>query len=243
MDDNQKMSKGIIYYTDNGLGEPLFSACQKHILASGLPIVSVSLSPVKFGRNIVVEGTPGYPTMINQIITALEASTADYVFFCEHDVLYHKSHFDFLPPGDNTYHYNINNWRWDYPSNRVIRYDGLTSLSQLCANRELALKHFKARREKMKKVGLEKFSMKDPHLARLWGYEPGRKKRRNGAFLEEKCDNWSSKSPNIDIRHAQSFSIPKVKLKDFHHKPSGWVETSIDKIPGWNLSKLFNINL
>src|SRR3972149_11579423 len=107
--------KGIIYYTDNRLIEPLFSVCQKYILASGLPIVSTSLAPINFGKNIVVAGKPGYVTMVDQIVTALEASTADYVFFCEHDVLYHKSHFDCLPPKDDVYYYNMNNWRWGYP--------------------------------------------------------------------------------------------------------------------------------
>ena len=87
------MSKGIVYYTDNRLEERIFSTCQKHILAADLPIVSVSLQPINFGQNIVVKGEPGYPSMVNQIVTALEATTADYVFFCEHDILYHKSHF------------------------------------------------------------------------------------------------------------------------------------------------------
>ncbi len=232
------MTKGIIYYTDNRLIEPIFSAVQKHILNSGLPIVSASLKPLDFGQNIVVKGEPEYPTIVNQIVTALEASTTDVVYFCEHDVLYHLSHFDFLPPKNDVYYYNMNNLRWDYPKSRIIRYDGLTSLSQLCADRNLALKHFKARQEKMKEVGLEKFSMKDPYLARVWGYEPGRKKKRNGGLFEEKSDHWSSSHPNIDIRHPGSFTIPKVKLKDFIHKPSGWIETTIDKITGWNLKEL-----
>ncbi len=235
-----KITKGVIYYTDNRLSEPIFSVVQKHILKSGLPIVNVSLAPTNFGQNIVIDGEPGYVSIVNQIVTALEASTADYVFFCEHDVLYHQSHFNFLPPKNDVYYYNMNNWRWDYPENRVIKYDGLTSLSQLCANRKLALKHYKARRKKMEEIGLEKFSQKDPRLARLWGYEPGRKKKRNGAFLEEKSDSWNSEFPNIDIRHAGTFSLPKVKLKDFHHAPTGWIETTLDGIPGWNLKGLFN---
>ena len=232
------MSKGIVYYTDNRLSEQIFSACQKYLLAANLPIVSVSLKPIKFGRNIVTKGRSGYPSMINQIVTALEVSTADYVFFCEHDVLYHNSHFDFSPPQDDVYYYNINNWRWAYPGNRIIRYDGLTSLSQLCANRKLVLKHFKARQEKMREAGLEKFLLKDPRLARQWGYEPGRKKRHNGGLFEENFEVWSSPYPNIDIRHPGSFTIPKVKLKDFIHPPTGWVEETIDKLAGWNLSDL-----
>jgi hypothetical protein len=229
------MTKSIIYYTDNRLKEPIFSACQKQILSAGLPIVSVSLKPIKFGENIVIKGEPGYPTMVRQIITALEESKLDFVFFCEHDVLYHKSHFDFLPARNDTYYYNTNNWRWDYPHDRIIKYDNLTSLSQLCAAKVLALKHYRARFEKMQRVGLEQFSKKDPHLARVWGYEPGRKKRRKGAFMEEKSETWNSEFPNIDIRHHETFSLPKVALKDFHNKPTGWVETTIDKISDWNL--------
>ncbi|QQG47691.1 MAG: hypothetical protein HY044_01215 [Candidatus Woesebacteria bacterium] len=234
------MTKGIIYYTDNRLIEPLFSICQKYILASGLPITSVSLKPINFGKNIVIEGKPGYPTMVNQIIAALEASSVDCVFFCEHDVLYHKSHFDFTPSKEDVYYYNMSNWRWGYPSKKIIKYDGLTSLSQLCANRVLLFNHFKARQKRMKELGFEKFREKDPYLARVWGYEPGRKKRRNGAFLEEKNEEWSSKYPNIDIRHVGTFSSSKVRLNQFIHKPTGWIETTIDKIPGWNLKEVLS---
>lgn len=232
------MKKAIIYYTDNRLNEPIFGVCQKYIRASGLPIVSVSLMPINFGRNIVVEGEPGYPTMIKQIITALKECEADTVFFCEHDILYHKSHFDFLPSAKDTFYYNLNNLRWDYPCDRLISYDGLTSLSQLCVNRKSALQHFLKRRKAMQEAGLDKFSRKDPHLARVWGYEPGRKRKRNGAILEEKCCYWRSLHPNIDIRHSNSFTIPKVKLKDFRHKPSGWKETTFEKLSLWNYKEL-----
>lgn len=232
------ISKGILYYTDNRLIEPLFSACQRQLLKAGLPIVSASLKPINFGENIVVEGKPGYPTMIDQIVKALEASIAQYVFFCEHDVLYHKSHFDFLPPKDDIYYYNMNNWRWGYPSEIIIRYDGLTSLSQLCASRQLVLKHFKARQKKMKEMELEKFQKKDPYLARVWGYEPGRKKKRNGAFLEEKSGEWNSESPNIDIRHVGTFSTSKMRLEQYIHQPKNWIETTIDKVSDWKLREL-----
>lgn len=242
------MTKGIIYYTNNNLSEPIFTACQNQLKLAiagsdpAISITSVSLSPINFGKNIVAKGESGYLSMVNQIITALETSSANYVFFCEHDVLYHPSHFEFTPSTDDTYYYNMNNWRWDYPRNRLIRYDGLTSLSELCVNREFALKHYHLRLKKMKEVGLESFQMKDPHMARLWGYEPGLKKKRNGALIEEKSDNWNSLYPNIDIRHQKTFSLPKVSLKDFKHKPTGWQETTTDKVDGWNLGKLFNLN-
>ncbi len=238
------MSKSIIYYTDNRIGEPIIPICQKYIAASGLPIVSCSLRPIEFGQNIVLEGrVRSYPTMVAQIITALEASTSDYVFFCEHDVLYHKSHFDFTPPKDDIYYYNINNWRWDYYSDRIIQYDGLTSLSQLCANRETVLKHYKLRQQKITEWNLDEHRAREPRWARKWGYEPGTKKRRNGGFSDELSEKWRSESPNIDIRHGKTFSKPKTTLDSFKHQPTGWIETTIDKIPEWNLKELFNLNI
>ena len=212
--------------------------CQKQLLKSNLPIVSVSLKPINFGQNIVVKSKPSYISMVNQIVLALENSKEDCVFFCEHDVLYHPSHFEFTPLKDDVYYYNMNNWRWDYPNNRIIKYDGLTSLSQLCANKKHLLNHFKKRQEKMIEVGLENFEAKDPHLARLWGYEPGRKKVHNGALFDEKSADWNSLFPNIDIRHHKTFSLPKVRLKDFKQKPTGWIETTIDKIDGWDLANI-----
>jgi len=234
-------TKGIIYYTDNRLPEPIFSTVQKQILKSGLPVVSVSLKPINFGKNIALDMKPGYFSMVSQQVKALETSDADYVFFCEHDVLYHKSHFDFLPDEGDVFYYNMNNWRWDYPEQRIIRYRELTSLSQLCVNRLHALNYFKLKIKAMKEVGLDKFAIKDPHLARVWGYEPGRKSKKKGAISDEKCGEWNSPYPNIDIRHANTFSLPKVKLKDFRQKPTGWTETTIDTIDGWDLRGMFNL--
>jgi len=64
--------KGIIYYTDNRLKEPIFSTVQNCIKASGLPIVSCSLKPIPFGKNIVLDLAPGPATMTKQILAALK---------------------------------------------------------------------------------------------------------------------------------------------------------------------------
>jgi hypothetical protein len=233
--------KGICFYTDSRIEEPIKSLVQGCIYESRLPITSVSLKPMYFGKNFVVQGERGFVTMTKQILTALENSKEDYVFFCEHDVLYHKSHFDFEPPKDDTYYYNLNNWRWDYPNDRLIHYDGLTSLSQLCCSRELALDHYKRRMRRIEELGEDKFSSNEPDIARKWGYEPGRKKTKNGGFADEKTDNWHSEFPNIDIRHKHTFSPPKTKLANFKHLPTGWVETSMYNINGWDLKGLFNL--
>ncbi len=236
------MDKGIIYYTDNRLKEPIFSLVQKYIQDSNLPIVSCSLKPIKFGKNIVLENRErSYPTMVLQILTALEALTTKYVFFCEHDVLYHSSHFDFTPPTDDIYYYNINNYRWWFGHTTAITYDGLTSLSSLCCNRKLAIKHYKYRLELIEKWELDKQRSREPRWARRFGYEPGTKRKRNGGITDETHIKRKSAYPNIDIRHYGTFSAPKIALESFKHKPENWNEIKIEDIPEWDLKKLFLI--
>lgn len=242
MGNNKNMSKGIIYYTDNRLREPIFSIIRKQLLKTNLPIVSVSQSPINFGNNFVLDLKPSYITMIKQITKALEESREDTVFFCEHDVLYPKSHFYFTPPKNNVFYYNSNVWRWAYPTNKLITYDRLISLSGLCVNRKFSLNHYKLRLEKIKKLeagGDEK--LHEPLWARRWGYEPGTKKIKRGGFSDDDFETWQSKIPIIDIRHGRTFSQSKVTLDSFIHKPTNWQETTVDKIEGWDLRELFNL--
>lgn len=226
-------NKGIIFYTDSRLDEKIASPVRGEILKSNLPIVSVSLKPLNFGQNIVLDLEPGIMTYLTQILTALEASTADFVFFCEHDVLYSQSHFDFNPPWDDIFYYNINVWRWDYPKNRAITYDALRSLSGMCCGRELAIRHYKERIRIVEKTG---WMLK-------YGFEPGTKRRKRGGISDDFCEDWWSKYPNIDIRHKRTISPRKCSLDSFKHKPSAesWKEVTLDKIPGWNLKDMFGM--
>jgi len=232
------LGQGIVYYTDNRIGEPIRSAVRSAIKASGLPITSCSLKGIRFGQNIVVDGERSYPTMVKQILTALEYSRAKYVFFCEHDVLYHPSHFEFKPPSDDKYYYNLNNYRWDYPNDRAIQYDGLTSLSMMCCNRELAIKHYRLRTRLINEQGLSEIRSREPRWARRFGYEPGTKLKRKGGVSDEQHEKWWSEFPNIDIRHKKTFSSPKTRLKDFKHPPVNWKELTLERIPYWDLKQV-----
>lgn len=234
-------SKGIIYYTDNRLGEPIASLVQKQILAADLPIVSVSLKSIDFGTNIVLNLTPCFLTMVKQIVTGLEASRSDYVFFCEHDVLYPTSHFDFTPQQDDIFYYNANVWRWKYPENLAITYDRLICLSGLCVNRKFALNHYKKRLKTIKDLKLEADLRREPQWARQWGYEPGTKKTTRGGFSDDDFETWSSEYPIIDIRHGKTFSQSKVTLDSFIHPPKNFRQTTLERIPGWNVKELFTL--
>lgn len=237
------MTKGVIYYTDNRLSEPIFTIVQQQILKSRLPIVSISLRPINFGRNITLNLSPSYLTMLTQITKALEESREDYVFFCEHDVLYPSSHFDFTPSKDNIFYYNANVWRWKYPDNYAITYDRLISLSGLSVNREFALNHYKMRLKKILEMNLNKDKRHEPLWARKWGYEPGTKKIKRGGFSDDDFETWNSKDPIIDIRHGKTFSQSKVTLDSFIHKPENFQQTTLNKISGWDLKTLFNLKV
>lgn len=231
------MTKGIIFYTDNKIEDPIKSTVEKYILQSGLPIVSCSLKPLDFGKNIVVDRQRGFITYMTQIKTALENSDTDYVFFCENDVLYPLSHFDFTPPRDDIFYYNKNTWRWLYGSDFAITYDRLISLSGLCCNRKLALDHYTRRLEKALTMPPES-NINEPSWARAWGYEPGTKKPRNGGFSELAFDTWSSKYPTVDIRHNGCLSKIKVALEEFKHPPTNWKQIPVSEIPGWNIKEI-----
>jgi hypothetical protein len=238
-----KKEKGIIYYTDNRAREFVLLLVQKILneisKEKDLPITAVSLKPINFGNNIVLENRErSYPTMVRQIIMALENSQTRNVFFCENDVLYHQSHFDFIPPKDNVFYYNSNVWRWRLWDDHAIRYDKMWPLSCLCCNREFALAHYKMREQKIIEWGENEFRSREPRRARIWGYEPGTKLKRRGGLTNDVAESWYSEFPNIDMRHARTFSRLKCTQEDFNHAPENWEEIDVFKIPGWDLEEL-----
>lgn len=227
----QKKSMGVIFYTSSDLDEKIARPVREQILKSGLPIISTSLKSLDFGRNIVVGGKKGYVTMMLQIITALEESTAKYVFFTEHDVLYPPEHFDFTPPRDDIFYYNANNYRWELGSTTAIRHDRMLPLSVMCCNRKLALKFYQYRWQKMEEIGMKEFDNPQSSVMRKFGFEPGTKKKKRGGLTDDDFDTWYSKEPVIDIRHKGTFSPKKCTLESFTHKPSGWKTININELP------------
>jgi len=134
------MTKGIIYYTDNSCDEIILTAVQKQLESCGLPIVSVSLKPIHFGKNIVFNGERGRLTMFKQILSGLENSKSDVIFFAEHDVLYHPSHFEFTPSKKDVFYYNENRWRVDLKTGQALFFY-CPSTSGLCAYRNLLIEY------------------------------------------------------------------------------------------------------
>lgn len=222
-------NKGIIYYTDNKLNIKLAKRVQRNLESVGLPIVSCSLKPMPhFGENVYIPLERGYLTMFIQILLALKKSTSKYVFFCEHDVMYHKSHFEFVPPRDDVFYYNTNVWLVNDDTGKCVKTDDCKKVSGICVNRVFAIKHYEERLKKIEKHG---FSMK-------MGFEPGTHNRKERVD-ESKCDSWQSQFPNLDIRHGKNLTKTKWSKQEFRNKKytRGWREANISDIDGWNNGK------
>jgi len=197
--------KEIIYYTDNEIDDHIAKLCKDSLSKSGLNIVSSSLKPMKFGSNKVMDRKRGYLTLFMQIVDCLERSEAEYVFFCEHDVIYSKEHFDFKPTKKDVYYYNNNVWKWN--GEKAVSYDSRW-LSQLCCSRELALQHYR------KKVELERQGIKKR-------FEPATKR----GIDNYKSEIWESEIPNVDIRHGKNLTgVSRFKVEDFRSKPKNFKE-------------------
>ena len=228
---NSNPEKGMIYYSDCTLDQIIAQPVRDQLLKisneKNIPIVSSTIKKMDFGvKNIHFPSLkPGYPAMFKQIFAALEHSKAKIIFFCEHDVLYHPSHFDFNPTDKDTFYYNQNVWFLRLKDGHALHYD-VNQLSGMCGYREALLTHFRERLELIEKAG----------FSRKMGFEPmthGRIKWKN-TF---KLGTWKSKYPNIDIRHQKNLTGQRWDKSQFRNKNLliNWQED--DQIPGWGKTK------
>ena len=215
-------TKGIIFYTDNRLKIKIAHAVQRQLKRVShdldIPITSASLKPMPhFGaKNIHLPHLkPGYPAMFTQILAALENSTAQVIYFCEHDCLYHPSHFDFTPPKKDIFYYNHNWWRLRTSDGLAVHWDA-NQVSGLCVYRSHALKFYRQRVADIQKHG----------YSNSMGFEPGRRSTRlTQAF--------KSRIPYLDLKHGHNLSKNRWSLKDFHDKSTAKNFTIATEIPGW----------
>lgn len=219
---DNKPTKGIIYYTDNQLKLKIAHKCKRQIKKAGLPIVSASLKPMTdMGKNVHIKLERGYLAYFTQIYEALKASDADIIFFCEHDWLYHPSHFDFTPDRNDVYYYNDNWWRLRLSDGLAVSYD-THLLPTICAYRSLLLEHYGKALE-MIRQGVKPYDI---------GFEPGTHNREQRP-TNYKCASWKSDKPNIDLRHENNLTKSKWHPSEFRSQRNcrNWQETH--DIPGW----------
>jgi len=221
------LAKGIVYYTDNRLDPLIMDACQEQIkhAGQGLHLTSVSLEPLVFGDNLHLPLERGILSMFKQILAGLEHSQADVIFLCEHDILYHPSHFEFIPPRDDAFYYNENTWKVDYKTGRALFYY-TKQTSGLCAYRKLLVEHYRKRVERVERDGFQ----------RSMGFEPGCHSFPRGVD-NYPAERWMSPVPNLDIRHAGNLTPSRWRQDQFRNPKAclGWTEA--DEVPGWGVTR------
>jgi len=248
---NKKPSTGVVYYT-HGVGDPLIlEGCRRQIVKKCIGakhVTSVSLTPLDFGKNIVLNEPAGYLTMAKQILAGLEASTAEVIFFCEHDVLYHPSHFDFIPLRPDVIYYNTNVWRVRYQDGHALYCNDLKQLSGLVAYRNVLIEHYKKRVKLLQDeydctIGSINMSdNKDLMLSefnkyvRQQGFEPGTHNRAERVD-DLTCDAFQSAYPNLDIRHDTNTTPSRWNKDQFRNQKftDGWTERKVSEISGWDI--------
>jgi hypothetical protein len=220
--------KCALYYSCLSHDETLELAARNNLRNSinGHELGCITLKErVDFGDwQVIVQREKSGTTMHYQILEGLRRSTAKYVFLCESDVFYHRSHFDFTPPDDSVIYYNTNVWRIRYSDGHAVHTDDLQQVSGICANRELLLDHYRRRIEMIQANG-------DVFDIKRMAYEPGTR----GKFGDEKIANWQSEFPNVDVTgHGQTLTKPKFSVDEFRNKryAAGWEETD-EPLPGW----------
>jgi hypothetical protein len=199
--------KQLLYYTCNNHDPQIELLCRKQLLKADLPIISVSLNQeIDFGDIRLVEhGEKGPKMMFQQIVTGLKVATADYIYMCENDVLYHPSHFRFCPTDDKFFFYNTNVWKVRWTDGHAVWTDNLQQISGIVASRQLLLDYFSKKLEN----DFDRHFEPNPRI------------------------NWQSEYPNLDIRHDKTLTKSKWKPSDFRNQKyaQGWKET--DEIPEW----------
>lgn len=225
--------KGMIYYTTNDLNEkiaePVRNRLQQISTEKKIDIVSASLKRMNFGvKNVRFPSLKrSYYAMHKQILGALENSKSDIIFFTEHDVLYHPSHFDFTPKDKDTFYYNQNVW-YLRDDGHAMHYD-VNQLSGLCVYRETAIAHF---REKLARIEKEGFS-------RNMGFEPFTHNRVQWDKTF-KMEFFKSEFPNVDIRFGVNSTGMRWKKEEYRNQQLliNWQETDNHMIPGWTPQQL-----
>lgn len=211
---------GIVYYSDSRIDPQIREASKVSIERAGLPIAAVTLEPMKWPAAItaVMPLERGYLTMFRQILLGLEMLDTEYVFFAEHDCVYGESHWSFTPPRDDCYFYNLNWIKADAATGRAVSYIAKQT-SQLCANRQLLIEHYRKRIAITERDG----------FSRKHGFEPGSHNRPE-RIDDVPSDVWRSAAPNYDIRHSKNLTPSRWSRSEFRSQRNcqGWQESHVN---------------
>jgi len=208
------VNKGIVYYTDNVPHEKFLKIIRERLKMSAgdIPIIWVSQKSIDEKDNIIMPIKRCHESRTRQIFEGLQQINTKYIFFAEHDVIYHPSHFAFTPPSDELFYYNQNRWWLREGDGAAVFAGNAISLSQLVADRTLLLKWYNRR--------VIYYTME---IKTDCGTEPG--KHKSSLLLENGMATFMSEWPNVDIRHKYNYTKSDKFKKNLEDEIPFWGKT------------------
>ncbi len=218
-----KLTKGLCFYTDNMVDPVILNAVQTKLKAStnGYRLVTVSLKPLDFGENIVLNLKRGHLAMAKQQLAGLERLDTDIVFMVEHDILYPACHFDFIPPRKDMFYYNLNWWKVRTSDGQALHFKA-KQVSGLCAYRNILIDYYRNRVKMIEsgEIGGRRHFEPGSH------YHDAYKKLTSLGF-----DTWFSEIPYVDIRHDVTVTRNIFDPSGYRGQVVDW--TLSQEIPFW----------
>lgn len=224
-------SLSVLYLTDNELDPLIRDVCVRHLYRAvgDLPVVSASQGPCAVGRNVNLGdiGRSGL-SMYQQILAGLDLIDTKWVAIAEHDCVYHAEHFEFRPPDDRYFWYNLNNWFLQYDNPKYPEWNGMYSFmrhrrvqSQLICDVDMLRKvtHDQIRivteplwnTERYNKgVGEPGTIVLDKAMKLTRGIQKTHLRDLIKQFLiGYQARDFKTNIPSIDIRHSSNFTGPR----------------------------------
>lgn len=223
---SNSVSKGIVYYSDCRLDPVIMQAVQRQLLNScnGNELISVTLKPINFGRNIVLPLQRSHLSMAKQQLAGLEKLDTDVAFMAEHDILYPREHFDFTPPRKDVFWYNLNWFKVRTSDGQALHFKA-KQVSGLCAYRDILIDYFR-NRVRMIESG---------EIGGRRHFEPGGRYRDAYQKLTS-CgfDTWYSDVPYVDIRHEGTVTRNIFDPSGYRNRVEDW--KLVPEIPHWGVT-------
>jgi hypothetical protein len=151
---------------------------------------------------------------------------AEIVFMVEHDVLYPKEHFDFIPPRKDMFYYDLNWWKVRMDDGQALHFKA-KQVSGLCAYIDILIEYF-GNRVRLIESG---------EIGGRRHFEPGGSNYRDGydKLTTHGFDTWFADKPHVDIRHRGVVTRNIFDPSGYRNQVVDW--TLADEIPQWGKTK------
>ena len=223
-------NKGLVFYTDNTLDPFILNTVIANLkkYENDYPIVAVSLKPLDFKNNIVLDLQRCHLTMAKQQLAGLQALDTDIAFMVEHDIIYPKCHFEFTPDRNDIFFYNLNWWKVRDTDGQALHFKA-KQVSGLCANRNILIEYFSNRVKLIESGEIGGRRHFEPDGAR------GYRDEAYGKLTNFGTRDWMSEIPYVDIRHGRAVTRNIFDPKGYRGQVTDW--TLADEVPFWGKSK------